>query len=102
MDVWGDYGVNMPSDGNFCCNGLVGPDCKPHPAMAEVKYVHQNVMFSVVDATSGKYRVFNRFYFTNLRKYTIQYELRANGMMLKKGSYYWMSLLKQKRNLLFR
>ena len=81
----GDYGVNMPSDGNFCCNGLVGPDRKPHPAMAEVKYVHQNVMFSVVDATSGKYRVFNRFYFTNLRKYTIQYELRANGMMLKKG-----------------
>ena len=81
----GDYGVNMPSDGNFCCNGLVGPDRKPHPAMAEVKYVHQNVMFSVVDATSGKYRVFNRFYFTNLRKYTIQYELRANGMVLKKG-----------------
>ena len=81
----GDYGVNMPSDGNFCCNGLVGPDRKPHPAMAEVKYVHQNVMFSVVDVTSGKYRVFNRFYFTNLRKYTIQYELRANGMVLKKG-----------------
>ena len=53
----------MPSDGNFCCNGLVGPDRKPHPAMAEVKYVHQNVMFSVVDVTSGKYRVFNRFYF---------------------------------------
>ncbi len=33
----GDYGVNMPSDGNFCCNGLVGPDRKPHPAMAEGK-----------------------------------------------------------------
>ena len=59
----GDYGVNMPSDGNFCCNGLVGPDRKPHPAMAEVKYAHQNVAFRAVDAAAGKYQVVNRFLF---------------------------------------
>lgn len=82
----GDYGVNMPSDGNFCCNGLVGPDRKPHPAMAEVKYVHQNVAFDAVDVAAGKYRAINRFYFTNLKKYTIRYELRANGIPVKKGS----------------
>ena len=41
----GDFGVNAPSDGNFLCNGLVNPDRSPHPAMAEVKYVHQNVGF---------------------------------------------------------
>ena len=41
----GDFGVNAPSDGNFLCNGLVNPDRGPHPAMAEVKYVHQNVGF---------------------------------------------------------
>ncbi len=81
----GDYGVNMPSDGNFCCNGLVGPDRKPHPAMAEVKYAHQNVAFRAVDAAAGKYQVVNRFYFTNLQKYAILYELRANGIIVKKG-----------------
>ncbi|WP_294606019.1 glycoside hydrolase family 2 TIM barrel-domain containing protein [uncultured Bacteroides sp.] len=81
----GDYGVNMPSDGNFCCNGLVGPDRKPHPAIAEVKYVHQNVAFNAIDIATGKYKVINRFYFTNLKKYTIQYELRANGIVVKKG-----------------
>lgn len=32
----GDFGTNMPSDGNFCCNGIVNPDRNPHPAMSEV------------------------------------------------------------------
>lgn len=81
----GDYGVNMPSDGNFCCNGLVGPDRKPHPAMDEVKYAHQNVAFEAVDVAAGRYKVINRFYFTNLKKYIVQYELSANGNVLKKG-----------------
>lgn len=87
-DYWtygGDYGVNMPSDGNFCCNGLVGPDRKPHPAMAEVKYAHQNVAFEAVDIAAGQYKVVNRFYFTNLKEYAVQYELSANGNVLKKG-----------------
>ena len=43
----GDFGVDAPSDGNFLCNGLVNPDRGPHPAMAEVKYVHQNVGFEI-------------------------------------------------------
>ena len=61
----GDYGTDMPSDGNFCCNGIVGPDRTPHPAMAEVKYAHQNVSFEEMDANKGRYRIMNRFYFTN-------------------------------------
>ncbi|WP_373192184.1 glycoside hydrolase family 2 TIM barrel-domain containing protein [Bacteroides caccae] len=81
----GDYGVDMPSDGNFCCNGLVGPDRKPHPALAEVKYAHQNVAFEAVDLKAGRYKVINRFYFTNLKKYDVRYELQANGSVIKKG-----------------
>lgn len=81
----GDFGVDMPSDGNFCCNGLVGPDRVPHPALAEVKYAHQNVAFEAVDVQAGKYKVINRFYFTNLKKYAIEYSLRANGKAVKKG-----------------
>lgn len=74
----------MPSDGNFCCNGLVGPDRKPHPALAEVKYAHQNVAFEAVDLKAGRYKVINRFYFTNLKKYDVRYELQANGSVIKK------------------
>lgn len=82
----GDFGVNAPSDGNFLCNGLVNPDRGPHPAMAEVKYVHQNVGFEAIDAASGKFRITNRFYFTNLKKYLIHYSVLANGKAIKKGN----------------
>lgn len=75
----GDFGVDAPSDGNFLCNGLVNPDRTPHPAMQEVKYVHQNVGFEAVDAAKGHFRITNRFYFTNLKKYRLRYTVSANG-----------------------
>ena len=81
----GDYGVNTPNDGNFNCNGIVSPDRTPHPAMAEVKYVHQNVAFEAVDPANGKFLVKNRFYFTNLQKYMISYTIKANGKTVKGG-----------------
>lgn len=74
----GDFGVNAPSDGNFLCNGLVNPDRNPHPAMAEVKYAHQNVGFEAENLAEGKIKITNRFYFTNLSKYTVKYIIKAN------------------------
>lgn len=81
----GDFGKDMPSDGNFCCNGLVAPNRTPHPSMTEVKYAHQNIGFEAVDLDKGKFRVKNRFYFTNLEKYEISYAVKANGKTIKKG-----------------
>lgn len=79
----GDFGTNMPSDGNFCCNGIVSPDRTPHPAMSEVKYAHQNVGFEAIDAATGKFRVTNRFYFTNLKKYMITYTVKENNKVIR-------------------
>ena len=79
----GDFGVNMPSDGNFLCNGIVNPDRNPHPAMEEVKYTHQNVGFDVVDAANGVFKITNRFYFTNLKDYMITYTVKANNKVIK-------------------
>lgn len=81
----GDFGKDMPSDGNFLCNGIVGPDRTPHPAMAEVKYAHQNVGFEATDLAKGKIKVTNRFYFTGLKNYAIRYAIRANGKTLRDG-----------------
>lgn len=81
----GDYGVNAPSDGNFLCNGIVGPDRDPHPAMAEVKYAHQNFGFDAVDAAKGIFKVTNRFYFTDSDPYTIKYKVLANNKVVKSG-----------------
>ena len=81
----GDFGTNMPSDGNFCCNGIVSPDRTLHPAMNEVKYAHQYVGFEPVDLNKGVFKVQNRYYFTNLKKYMITYEVKANDKVIRNG-----------------
>ena len=82
----GDYGVNRPSDANFLCNGIVNPDRDPHPAMAEVKYAYSNIAFEAVDAQKGEFKVVNRFYFTSLDGYRIDWQLLADGKVVSKGS----------------
>jgi len=71
----GDFGENMPSDGNFCINGLVDPDRKPHPQLAEVRKVYQPVKIEAVDLEAGKFRIINRFDFSNLNEYRFYYRL---------------------------
>lgn len=81
----GSFGIDMPSDGNFVCNGIVSPDRTPHPAMAEVRYAYQNIGFEVVDIAKGSIKVTNRFYFTNLSKYQILYNVTNQGKVIRTG-----------------
>lgn len=81
----GDYGEDAPNDGNFNCNGLLGPDRVPHPAMAEVKYAYQNVAFSGVNPAVGRFKVVNRFYFSNLSEYDLRYFVLEDGKVIKEG-----------------
>jgi len=85
-EIWaygGDFGKDQPSDGNFVADGIVNPDQSPHPAMAEVKYTHQNVGFEAVDLSKGQVKIKNRFYFSNLADYTVKYQLLENGVKIK-------------------
>jgi beta-galactosidase len=74
----GDFGENMPSDGNFCINGLVDPDRKPHPQLAEVRKVYQPVKIEAVDLKKLQFRIINRFDFTNLLDFNIFYTLQPD------------------------
>ena len=74
----GDFGENMPSDGNFCINGLVDPDRKPHPQLAEVRKVYQPIKIEMVDPSILKFRIINRFDFSNLNEYMLLYRLRTD------------------------
>lgn len=64
----GDFGKNAPSDGNFLCNGVIGPDRVPHPAMNEIKHIYQNVWFE--PNGDGNFRVINRNYFKEIDSYS--------------------------------
>lgn len=74
----GDFGKNMPSDGNFCINGLVDPDRKPHPQLSEVKKVYQPIKIDTISMEKMQFQVINRFDFNNLDAYYLCYCLRKN------------------------
>lgn len=66
----GDFGVNAPSDGNFLCNGVIGPDRVPHPAMNEIKHIYQNLW--IEPDGNGDYRAINRNYFKKIDHYSYE------------------------------
>ena len=82
----GDYGIDTPSDGNFVINGIVGPDRVPHPAINEVKYVHQNFAFEAINLEMGIFKVINRQYFSNTDNYLFKYNITENGTKISEGS----------------
>ena len=78
----GDFGVNAPSDGNFLCNGVIGPDRVPHPAMNEIKHIYQNLW--IEPDGNGAYRAINRNYFTGVDHYN--YEIVSVPKKYSKGA----------------
>lgn len=83
----GDYGVDSPSDGNFLCNGLVGPDREPHPGAYEVKHVHRGVVFT--QTAPRTFRVTNRFWFSSLDPYKVQWKITAGGAIIAGGALHF-------------
>ena len=82
----GDYGPEgSPSDGNFCCNGLVGPDRTPHPALTEVKKVYQYAEFRPKDLVKGIITIKNKYDFVNLSSFNFNWEVLANGTLFRSG-----------------
>ena len=81
----GDFGPDdVPSDGNFCINGIVSPDREAHPALAEVKKVYQYVKFNPAMNGFGV-EIKNMYDFISLKNFTIIWEIKADGKTLKTG-----------------
>jgi beta-galactosidase len=82
----GDYGpIGIPSDGNFCINGLVWPDRTGHPGLNEVNKVYQYVGFEPVDLNKGIIKIKNKYDFTNLNEFHFDWEIVADGNVLQSG-----------------
>ncbi len=56
----GDYGPeDVPSDNNFCINGLVFPDRSLHPMAAEVRKIYQPISFLATELSAGLLTITN-------------------------------------------
>ncbi|RMG69539.1 MAG: DUF4981 domain-containing protein [Bacteroidetes bacterium] len=80
----GDFG-DSPNDGNFCFNGLVGPDRKPHPGLWEVKRVYQHLKAQWQDKQPRVVRIQNAYFFTPLSLFQLHWTLAGNGQVLDSG-----------------
>jgi beta-galactosidase len=90
----GDFGPkNVPSDNNFCNNGVISADRRPHPALYEVKKVYQNIKFRAVDLNAGQFEIRNGYIFTNLNNYDFTYRIEENGVPVKTGAINLQSVL---------
>lgn len=81
----GDHGENI-HDNNFCTDGLVYPDRKPHTGLLECKNVNRPVRVTKFDSSAGILYVHNYLDFANLEDYLyMTYELNCDGKVLEGG-----------------
>ncbi|MBN1360568.1 MAG: DUF4981 domain-containing protein [Sedimentisphaerales bacterium] len=82
----GDYG-DQPNDNNFCCNGVVTPDRAVTAKLLEVKKVYQYVGFALgqVRSDSVSVNLTNKYFFTDLDRFALQWQLLEDGQPVAQG-----------------
>lgn len=82
----GDYNKYDPSDNNFNCNGIIGPDRQMHPHAYEVAYQYQNIWAKMVNAETGEVSVHNENFFRDLSNYALAWSLEEDGVETQNGT----------------
>ena len=83
----GDFGRGVPSDDNFCCNGLISADRTPHPGLAEMSKVYQSIQVKVVDLEKGQIEIKNGYFFTNLNDFVQgTWTISADDKVIQSGN----------------
>ena len=80
----GDFG-DHPHDGNFCVDGLVYPDRRPHTGLMEYKQVIKPFAVESFDPDTGKIVIKNRRYFTDLSDLDFVWTVERNGQTIESG-----------------
>ena len=82
----GDYNKYDPSDNNFNCNGIIGPDRQLNPHAYEVAYQYQNIWAKMVSAETGQVNVYNENFFRDLSNYALAWSLEEDGVETQNGT----------------
>lgn len=82
----GDFGEEgIPSDGNFCLNGLTWPDRTGKPGLNEVNKVYQYIGFEPVNLSAGSIKIRNKYFFTDLSEFVFDWDIVSDGIEVKSG-----------------
>lgn len=81
----GDFdSKHYPHRENFCLNGLVFPDRRPSPQLAEVKKCYQSILF---EYANGELSVYNENAFLPLSDFDFAWEILCNGEKWNRGVF---------------
>lgn len=81
----GDHGEYL-HDGNFCMDGLVYPDRRPHTGLLEYKNVHRPARVVAFSQATGQITLRNELDFTILGEYlSVQYQITCDGQIISNG-----------------
>ncbi|MBQ2807094.1 MAG: DUF4981 domain-containing protein [Clostridia bacterium] len=80
----GDFG-DTPHDGNFCTDGLVYPDRRPHTGLLEYKQVIKPFR-ATFDQSTGTLTLTNLRYFTSLCDLDLHWKLECRGKVVACGN----------------
>lgn len=80
----GDFG-ETPNDYNFVIDGLIMPDRTPSPGYYELKKVMEPVLVEEIDLKAGKVRFTNRYDFSTLDHFNINWSIDTDGKTIEKG-----------------
>ncbi|MCV9387894.1 glycoside hydrolase family 2 TIM barrel-domain containing protein [Reichenbachiella ulvae] len=86
----GDFGpADVPSDKDFCLNGLIFPDRSIKPALLEVERVYQNVKFKNWEIGKAEVScdIFNYYAFTDANELDFEYQILADGKVVSEGKW---------------
>ena len=81
----GDLNDYDPSDGAFCCNGVIAADRTWHPHAYEVRYQYRNILTTAGDKP-GVINIYNENFFIDLSRYRLEWTLEADGVPVRTGA----------------
>ena len=92
----GDMG-NYPNDENFCVDGLLYPDRRPHTGMLELKQVLRPCRAEKFDAEKGSITLQNQRYFKNLSDLDLIWTIERNGCIIRQGRITGLNIVPRRR-----
>ncbi|MCQ2484242.1 MAG: DUF4981 domain-containing protein [Clostridia bacterium] len=91
----GDFD-DQPNDGNFCVDGLVYPDRKPHTGFEEARIIYQP--FFANYKGDGTVEIKNRLFFDGLDDIGINWEIKSDGVLVAEGQVSGLILMPRETN----
>jgi len=80
----GDFG-DKPNDRQFCMNGLVFPDRRPHPSLIEAMHAQQYFQFALVSQNPLRISLTSEYLFRTTDNEELHWRVQASGETLAAG-----------------